>query len=762
EGHFLNWYELSNLQPLLPRYVSMVDSGNLLAHLWTLEHGIDQCLAGPVLHGRMLEGIAETVSLLQSAASQERHWDARIPPEIEQLASLNAAAAPAEIIGRVLTAVHASGELAEHARRRGDWKEPLRYWAIKLEQELIDCRTLIDRYLSWVETLNRIPQDEILLLGSGASELRTRALGAAPSLRALATGGAPELSKLLESALAVRDRAPGNVQEWIDSLSDQVGKARWFAGERLAEANRSLELIQEFDRDTSFRFLYNPERRLFAIGYNVSERKHDASSYDLLASEARLGSFVAIARGDVPTQHWFALGRPFGLAFNRRVLLSWSGTLFEYLMPLLVCRAYENSILEDACREAVLVQIAYAAKIGIPWGISEAAYSALDERQVYQYRAFGVPGLGMKRGLEEDLVVSPYASALALAVAPHASVRNLLRLSRLARTGLRGGYGYYESLDYTRQRGPQGDRGVIVYAYMAHHQGMTLVAINNALNGGIMRSRFHSDPRVRAAESLLYERMPAGPAITRDYVREAPLTRIAAMGEGPAVGRFDTADTQTPRTQILASGDYSVLVTNSGAGYSRWKDKEITRWRADTTRDSYGSFFYVRDLESGAAWSAGFQPTGHSGTRYTVLFSSEKAEIKRRDYGIETQMEILVSPEDPAEVRRITLVNHSNRPRRIDLTSYAELALAPHSADRAHPAFSKLFVQTEAVSELGALLAHRRPRSSQESEVWAGHIATFLSGNGSPEIEFETDRSRFLGRGRSAAAPAALRHKLSG
>ncbi|MGQ9778724.1 MAG: GH36-type glycosyl hydrolase domain-containing protein [Bacillota bacterium] len=417
---------------------------------------------------------------------------------------------------------------------------------------------------------------------------------------------------------------------------------------------------------------------------------------------------------------------------------------------------FPESLLAYACRRAVEVQREYARRRGIPWGISEAAFSALDVYRIYQYRAFGVPGLGLKRGLEEDLVVAPYATALALAVDPVAAVENL-RL--LARFGLRGPYGFYESIDFTRERCPEGERGVIVYAYMAHHQGMSLVSLVNALLDGIMRRRFHADPRVKAAEAVLYERVPTEPPPAILPGGEGPPPRILPVIGPPARDRLVTANTRTPRAHLLANGEFFLMITNAGGGYLRWRDFDLTRWRADTTCDAEGEFIYLREVKEDVTWSAAYHPLGHGGRHYGVKFAPDRVEFRRHDAGIETVMEVVVAPEDPVEIRRISLINHTGRRRQVEVTSYLELALAPHAADRAHPAFNKLFVETELLPG-GGLLARRRPRRPEEPSIFAAHLVVV---EGPPvEVQYETDRARFLGRMRSPRDPAALRQRLSG
>jgi cyclic beta-1,2-glucan synthetase len=501
-----------------------------------------------------------------------------------------------------------------------------------------------------------------------------------------------------------------------------------------------------------FGFLVDPERKLLSIGYRVAEGDLDPSCYDLLASEARLASFVAIAKGDVASRHWFRLGRAVTPTGRGAALISWSGSMFEYLMPSLVMRAPGGSLLERTNCLVVRRQIAYGAVLGVPWGVSESAYNVRDLEFTYQYSNFGVPGLGVKRGLGENAVVAPYATALAAMVDPGAAARNF---ARLAAVGARGRYGFYEALDYTPTRLPEGNDVAIVRAFMAHHQGMTVVAIANALLDGAMRARFHAEPSVQATELLLQERTPRDVAVARLRAEEVATAATVRDLELPAVRRLHSAHDATPQAHLLSNGRYAVMLTAAGSGYSRWGDIGITRWREDVTRDDFGAYVFLRDVQSGDVWSAGYQPSGVEPDRYEVTFTEDRAEFIRRDGAFTTTLEVVVSPEDNAEVRRISVANAGSRARDIELTSYAEIVLAPPAADTAHPAFSKLFVQTEYVARDGAILATRRRRSPGEPEIWAAHHAV-VEGEAVGELEIETDRARFLGRGREVRAPIAV------
>jgi cyclic beta-1,2-glucan synthetase len=512
----------------------------------------------------------------------------------------------------------------------------------------------------------------------------------------------------------------------------------------LADTARGMALAMDFA------FLIDPERKLLSIGYAVAEQRLDNNCYDLLASEARLASLFAIAKGDAPTRHWFRLGRAATPLGQGSALISWSGSMFEYLMPSLVMRAPAGSLLEQTNRLVVQRQVAYGKARGIPWGISESAYNARDLEYTYQYSNFGVPGLGLKRGLADNLVVAPYATALAAMVDAPAADRNFRYLTNL---GALGRHGFYEALDFTATRLPEDAPLAIVRCYMAHHQGMAIVAIGNVLLQGHMRSRFHREPMVQACELLLQERVPRHVAVEHPRAEEVHASRDAGGSTTPSVRQVAVLG-PVPVTQLLSNGSYSVMLTATGAGYSRWRGLAITRWRSDATRDHWGAFLYLRDATGGRPWSACAQPLSlaHPGE---VLFSEDRATYSQRHAGLHTTLDVLVSGEVDGEVRRLAICNDGRLAREIDVTSYAELVLAAQAADEAHPAFSKLFVQTEYLAEFGALVATRRRRGPDEAEVWAAHFAV-VEGEITAAPQHESDRARFLGRGRDATTAAAI------
>jgi cyclic beta-1,2-glucan synthetase len=425
--------------------------------------------------------------------------------------------------------------------------------------------------------------------------------------------------------------------------------------------------------------------------------------------------------------------------------------MFEYLMPLLVMPTYEHTLLDQTCRAAVERQIQYGRQRGVAWGISESGYNTIDVHLNYQYRAFGVPGLGLKRGLADDVVIAPYASALALMVAPEEACQNL---QRLAAEGVEGPFGLYEAIDYTPSRLPRGQSSAVIRSYMAHHQGMSLLSLAYLLLDRPMQKRFESDPLFQATMLLLQERIPKATASYSHTVELSDLRTTFGDAEMP-VRRYSSPHTPIPEVQLLSNGRYHVMITNAGGGYSRWKDLAVTRWREDSTCDNWGTFCYIRDVENGEFWSTSYQPTIKRSKNYEVIFSEGRAEFRRCDHDIETHTEIVVSPEDDIELRRTRITNGSRISRTIEITSYAEVVLASSAADALHPAFSNLFVQTEIIRERQAILCTRRPRSLDEPSPWMFHLMT-VHGADVGTISYETDRLQFIGRGRTAADPQAM------
>jgi cyclic beta-1,2-glucan synthetase len=687
-GHFYNWYDTRTLKSLQPGYVSTVDSGNLLACLLALKHGlIEKAQAGISIrsvHG----GLTDTLELVTAAL---RSLEApREAPALDtiQLLETQLQEMRSQLQGE---SVDLDG-LAELLSRL----EPKARGLTELIEKLTaTLREAPEELRYWTREFYRLIEDRV-------EELRSAESG-----------------------------ATSNVRDRLNGLAAEAGK-----------------LGAEMD----FRVLYNDHRHLFAVGYNLSSGRLDNAHYDLLASEACLTSFLAIARDEVPRRHWFQVGRPLTRVAGALALLSWGGTMFEYLMPRLLLPSFPDTLLDESQRAAVARQIEYGKQCHVPWGISESAFSTVDADLNYQYQAFGVPGLGLKRGLAKDLVIAPYATFLALPVGPRSAVRNL---DRMTDEGGEGRYGFYEAVDFTSERlGPNG-RSAVVRCYMAHHQGMSLLALANCLLDNPMPRRLRAEPIIRATELLLQERVPRGMPLAHPNTDELASPPVVQEPISLMSRRLSTPHTAHPRTHLVSSGQYTVMVTNSGAGYSTCRGLDVTRWREDRTCDSWGQFCYVRNLRTGAVWSAGYQPIRREADEYEVVYSTDKAEFRRVDAGIETHLEVAVSPENHAEIRRLTLTNHSSRKHFLEVTSYAEIVLGPHSADLDHPAFGKLFLETEFLSTVDGLLCRRRPRSEDQKPLWAVHVVA-VDGPTEGLLQYETDRARFLGRGRTPANPAAL------
>ena len=776
-GHHFNWYETSELKALHPYYVSTVDSGNLMACYFTLCDGIagtvQQALIGTNHHTGAMSSLGWLKGRLEFEQSQIDDGAEDAIPQRNQLQAMRMLIADlSQKI--VLKAKSFSGLLAflESLHLAAD---KLNAWAAEQSRTtrknawIIDKNVFLsqvrivaerfhginrdaDQFLPWLKlaaTMEATPGGKnatlSLLQHLLVPEIGLRELASLPTVleatvlrHTESTAGDPES----------RSQGPSLQQDELVSLIREGSQAAASLLERLTMIREQCEAAA-FKMD--FRFLYNSRRKLFSIGYNVDIGKLDRGHYDLLCSECRIASYLAIAKGDVETEHWFRLGRQATLIDGHYTLLSWGGTMFEFLMPQLFQRSYEGSLIDTSCRTAIQQQSDYGRTRRMPWGISESAYSAMASNSDYQYKSFGVPGLGLKRGLSREIVVSPYSSALALAFSPKSATANLKRLADVAL----GRWGFYDAVDYTPVRLRRHHTENVVRNYMAHHQGMTLLAIANVTDDQIVSRWFHAHPLVRANELLLQERVPA--LVDTEVPNSDEVQPSNAVREETTLvsRQISGVHSGTPRVLLLSNGQFSSLLTHTGGSYSRHKDLQVTRWRPDSTRDCWGSFIYLRDKDTGAVWSAMYQPTRIEPDRYEVLFSVDKGEVHRRQGDIETVMELVVSPDQNAEVRQLRITNHGSAPRRIEVTSYVEVVLATQAADLAHPAFQKLFVETEYISEEATLIARRRPRDSQQNPGFAIHTLALPSAHGGP-VEYESSRENFLGRGRTAESPLAM------
>jgi cyclic beta-1,2-glucan synthetase len=761
-GHFYNWYETSDLRALDPKYISSVDSGNLAGHLIALAQACGDIAERPLFHHEQLQGIRDSLHLLRASASALKD-DKR--SEIVDLAELNAALntlekltehTPRDIVDWIahFAAMSTQAETLVDisttiAAQRDELESEIAAWAQALRCDIASHCKDAERFLSWATLIAaELPAHADAEKTQLATRLRALlVLPPTPAGLAALCQSALEILAQWESSPAAESVA------WVEKLRSELLRSNEDANALTKQLRAIATRVRTMSDEMQFGFLFDQTRKLFSIGYRVADGALDPSYYDLLASEARLTSFVAIAKGDIPATHWFRLGRTLTPVDKGAALISWSGSMFEYLMPALVMRSPAESLLERTSHLIVWRQIQYGQERNVPWGVSESAYNVRDLALTYQYSNFGVPGLGLKRGLADDIVIAPYATLLAAMYQPVAAAKNLARLDAL---GGRGPYGFYEALDFTRARVPQGQDVAIIQAYMAHHQGMSLVSIDNVLNDNIMRRRFHREPRIQSAQLLLQERTPRDIPVTQPRAYEVHVDLHVKDYVEPILRRFHSPSLPIPPAHLLSNGRYAVMITAAGSGYSVWGKLAVTRWREDVTRDNWGSYLFLRDTANGEVWSAGYQPTCVEPDEYEVMFAEDRARITRRDGSISSALEIIVSPEDNVEIRRLTLTNHGVRTREIEVTSYTEITLTPQGADAAHPAFSNLFIQTEYVDSVAAIVASRRPRAANDPRNWFAHVVSSTEGEKAGSIEYETDRARFLGRSRSAANPLSV------
>jgi cyclic beta-1,2-glucan synthetase len=792
-GHFYNWYDTTTLLPLAPRYISTADSGNLAGCLLTARMGIVELLQEPIFDERCAEGLLDSVDMASEAL-------ARVQPK------------GARFVSAALDALEAGIETVRNAastlprRDMLDWREMIeslqraaRELPVKMDQfekavglkateASAKIRLLVlqiegllrdlEAFYPWTPTISSTESDAHRAAArtqwqlpwvegpwqSQWNVLQSQLVAPTSLEQVIAL---PQLVAANFESLRQEIRGSGLTRqetnpliEWVDRLFAGIESAARQADECRRKFLKLARRYESLAWEMDFSLLYNSQRRLFTVGFNLEDSRPDRAHYDLLASEARLASLIAIAKGDTEYRHWFQLSRTLTHTGGARSLLSWGGTMFEYLMPTLFASDVKGSLLEQSCQAAVNRQIAYGKQQRIPWGISESAFAAFGVNSDYHYQSFGVPGLGLKRGLAKDLVISPYSTALAAPINPTAAADNF---RALAEEGADGPWGFYDAIDYTPERVPESERRTIVFCYMAHHHGMTIAALANCLLANCMQRRFQGQPLARATELLLQERVPTAVLEFQPHGEEASTVTLPPETIGPVSRRLATPMTVVPRIHLLSNGQYTVMLTNAGGGYSRCRDLAITRWRADTTRDAWGQFIYVRDMASGKFWSAGYHPARVQPDRYEVVYSLDKAEFRRTDGDFETHLEVAVSHENNAEVRQVTITNHGRRRAVIELTSYAEVVLSSAAADLAHPAFNKLFVETEYLADRRALVARRRPRDSSQKPIWAVHVLATIQASEGRE-EYETDRARFVGRGRTLAQPAAMGNhaRLSG
>jgi cellobiose phosphorylase len=747
-GHLFNWYNTRTLEPLLPLYISSVDSGNLAGHLLTLGQGFKELSNARIYSPEIFSGLIDTVRVLKQYAGRnkglsqlEKELEKTVPDTLQAAFTLLKS-----IAGNINDIIPTLDPLNEESQR---WGQLLK---LNCEEHLEEMLYLAP----WVEIkypLNNKKLSESTKMIIAKSEL----LDQVPPLNEI-VNYEKSICPLIETELIEILKIKGSSQkEEADFLS------AWLLclHEASKHAVKRIQMLKSLKSDSEklarmdFAFLFDTSKKLFIIGYNVTDQRADTGCYDLLASEARLCSYIAIAEGQVPLEHWFSLNRLLVVSQSKPALLSWSGSMFEYLMPLLVMPDFDNTLLDQTCKTAVQEQIKYGKTLGVPWGMSESGYNLTDADLNYQYRAFGVPSLGLKRGLSEDLVIAPYATVMALMVAPREACENMQRLTDEGKESI---YGYYEAIDYTPSHLRQGVSNETIYSFMAHHEGMSFLALDNQMNGNPMQRRFMSCPMLKAAEMLLQERIPQ--SVTASVIPDD--SKFELEGIHPLL--VDSSQTMRifrdpvidPEVHLLSNGRYHVMVNNTGGGYSRWNNMAVTRWREDATCNNRGLFVYLRDSNTGEFWSTAYQPTLSNTKGCEAIFTQAYIEFRQRQSKLEVHTTICVSPEDDIELRRIKIVNRSHVVRDIELTTYSEVVIATQASDEAHPVFSNLFVQTEFAPASSSVYCTRRARTPEEKVPHLLHMMV-VQGDQQGKLSCETDRSRFIGRGHSLVNPQAMK-----
>ena len=755
-GHMLNWYDTRTLEPLEPRYVSTVDSGNLAASLVVVRQACLEAARAPAMATQLWDGLTDTLNRLQHALAASvldpKHgcgaiavaMAARVAKGQHDISGWNALLEQLqahdfpELQQRIHQLVMAH-ERVSVARLR-----EAQVWTERVDHHLATIRRDLDSFMPWLRLIAQPPAgcaDQAVALWQAfnrvadlpvidwpAAILHARDLLASGTLTTV-TDETRQWAVAMLEGLDHSAKAHQQLQRQLETIAERAGA--WAHG-------------------MEFAMLFDESSRLFFIGYNASDDRIDTHHYDLLASEARLASFFAISKGDVPPEHWFYLGRPITTNAHGLALVSWNGSMFEYLMPNLFLRSESETLLGQSDRAAVDIQIAYGRARGAPWGISESAYASMGPDRAYRYHAFGVPGLGLRRGLGRDLVIAPYATLLALAARPVQALRNLREMAALA---LVGRYGFYEAADFTPLRVPEGQRFVTVKSYMAHHHGMSLAAMGNALCDDIFVGWFHDDAYIRTIDLLLNESIPRElpPQIERVALREVlPTTGDAVPSLYPWT---PVASGGLVPMHVIGNGRMTARLALDGGGQLSWHRQTLFGGGADPCHA--GLWIYVRERTSGQLWSATPGPTGGTVSDFRVVFQAHQVEYHRRDHDIAITMVVGIPHGDDLEIRRLSIVNESDHARTLDLTSYGEVVLAPGNDAARHPAFSKMFVGSELVPGINGVLFTRRPRGPEESPPVVLH-RLIADDDGLVWRGAESNRAIFMGRHGNLDAPAAM------
>jgi cellobiose phosphorylase len=733
-GHLYNWYDTLTKAPLFPRYVSTVDSGNLVAYMWICSEGINEYLNKPLVRKECIQGIKDIVLLAE-----------------EELVNLNIKYSYKEFIDKVdecnldiekwENILFSLRSLAIKIKNIAKSEEL--YWTLKVESVSNNFIDELKTFTPWIVLINNYKEAFDFIRNELVSIFTFDTM--------------KDLSKRIDNIILKIEERKLIEDKYTDLRDEMIMLLKTSKDTIISEFKNVEEIstrLNRFVENTDFTVLFNKERKLFSIGYDIENETMNNSYYDLLASEARCASFMAIAKGDVEQKHWFTLGRGMTMMGLNKGLVSWSGTMFEYFMPLLIMKSYPETLLEETYKGVIEFQKRYCKNKNIPWGISESAYYYFDTNLNYQYKAFGVPRIGLKRGLENDLVIAPYATLITLQKNLKDGIKNI---NDLIKQNFMGKYGFYEAIDYTKDRITKGKKYEKIKCFMVHHQGMSLMALNNVLNNNILQERFHSIPRVKATELILQEKMPK--AVIYDIKDEFDEYEVNRERWQSVARVYNTSKTSIPEIQLLSNRNYSLMISNSGSGYSKLGKMMLYRWKEDVTCDDNGIFFYIKNVNTKKYWSPTYEPCKTEGNDYNVSFFMSKAEFKKKEENILSTMEIVACNDEDGEIRKLTLTNHNDQDVILEITSYCEVTLTTYDSDIVHPTFSNLFIETEYVDKLECLIAARRPRKKEEKKNYIMQTIV-VDGENKYAIEYETNRLNFIGRGRSTANPTVIENDI--
>jgi len=766
-GQLLNWYDTQTLAPLEPRYVSTVDNGNLAICLLALKQGCLELADAPVIAVSRWQGLLDTYSILRETLTEPYPLVGKelLAQLGEMEATLSSLSDDREYMDVSvfslptlecwsLTVQLLNQELVSQSEIDTLQAERIRMWMERFDHQMLTLFRDAHRLLPWLLSLNDVPE-----CYQSIGDALHRSARCGYSLGQLSSTH-DEMLDLVNKA-EVPDDINCNVarqaQGWLQRVRSQLSSAYDQQLELTAKLRAVASRADQLAWSMDFRWLYDRRSRLFHIGYNVTTGLLDNNHYDLLASEARLASFFAIAKHDVPLEHWFHLGRPIVRQNGYPVLQSWNGSLFEYLMPPLFLPGKRDTLLGESESLAVKSQQAYGQQQQIPWGVSESAYSVTDADENYQYKAFGTPALGIRSGLADDHVVAPYASMLALGVWPQAAVNNLKALVSLQALG---DYGFFDALDFTPSRVYTDFEYRSVETWMAHHQGMSLVAILNVLRDDLMPRRVLREPALNAVQLLLQERIPWGaPA---QSARLSELVDFIPPRKQPAVlssWRPAVAE-RGAHIQLLGNGSLSARISHSGGGGLYYKNLALTRVSPERLLASEGYRIHLRVRDTNAQCWIGNARSSNEDSNVVTTFSQHGVDIVHRIQELSARLEIMIAPDENLDVRRLSIVNEGLKGQHITLTSFAEVVLAPVAEDERHPAFCKMFVGSRDERSIDGVSFVRRSRDEQTATPVLLHRLV-SDDKGVALSGWETDRHRWYSRDDRSLAAWSVPETLS-